>query len=73
MDQRYAHHDALEFPGGRIVLVTRLVAGQTATVLQLPPSAREEGASAQGGAQTAAAPVVSLSAQRERVDLPIRE
>ncbi len=31
-----AHHDALEFPSGRIVLVTRLCEGQVATVLQLP-------------------------------------
>jgi hypothetical protein len=30
------HHDALEFPDGRIVLLTRLVEGQEATVLQLP-------------------------------------
>ena len=30
------HHDALEFPDGRIVLLTRLNAGQEATVLQLP-------------------------------------
>jgi hypothetical protein len=30
------HHDALEFPNGRVVLVTRLIEGQTATVLQLP-------------------------------------
>jgi len=36
MDTPHVHHDALEFPGGEIVLVTRLVAGQTATVLQLP-------------------------------------
>ena len=34
------HHDALEFPGGQIVLVTRLCEGQTATVLQLPASPR---------------------------------
>ena len=32
------HHDALEFPSGRIVLVTRLCEGQVATVLQLPAS-----------------------------------
>lgn len=32
------HHDALEFPNGQIVLVTRLAEGQTATVLQLPAS-----------------------------------
>jgi hypothetical protein len=30
------HHDALEFPDGRKVLVTLLVGGQRATVLQLP-------------------------------------
>src|SRR6202158_4423984 len=30
------HHDALEFPDGRIVLLTKLVVGQEATVLQLP-------------------------------------
>jgi hypothetical protein len=31
-----AHHDALEFPDGRIVLLTSLREGQQATVLQLP-------------------------------------
>jgi hypothetical protein len=30
------HHDALEFSNGAIVLLTDLVAGQRATVLQLP-------------------------------------
>jgi hypothetical protein len=30
------HHDALEFPDGQIVLLTRLCKGQQATVLQLP-------------------------------------
>jgi hypothetical protein len=30
------HHDALEFPDGRIVLLTFLDEGQQATVLQLP-------------------------------------
>jgi hypothetical protein len=30
------HHDALEFANGRIVTLTRLRPGQTATVLQLP-------------------------------------
>lgn len=32
----HVHHDALEFPDGRVVLVTRLTEGQRATVLQLP-------------------------------------
>jgi hypothetical protein len=30
------HHDALEFPDGRTVLLTLLCEGQAATVLQLP-------------------------------------
>ena len=30
------HHDVLEFPDGRIVLLTHLCEGQKATVLQLP-------------------------------------
>ncbi|HEY7457235.1 MAG TPA: hypothetical protein VH765_00635 [Xanthobacteraceae bacterium] len=34
------HHDALEFPNGQVVLLTRLAEGQTATVLQLPASTR---------------------------------
>ena len=32
----HAHHDALEFPDGGIVLLTSLSEGQQATVLQLP-------------------------------------
>jgi len=35
-DEPWKHHDALEFPDGRIVLLTRLSEGQEATVLQLP-------------------------------------
>ena len=34
------HHDALEFPDGQIVLLTRLCEGQEATVLQLPAEPR---------------------------------
>ena len=30
------HHDALEFPDGKIILLTQLCKGQRATVLQLP-------------------------------------
>ncbi len=36
LENPHDHHDALEFPGGQIVLLTRLCEGQTATVLQLP-------------------------------------
>ena len=35
-----AHHDALEFPDGRIVLLTQLCEGQHVTVLQLPRDPR---------------------------------
>jgi hypothetical protein len=35
-DQPRVHHDALEFPDGHTVLLTELVEGQEATVLQLP-------------------------------------
>ena len=35
-EQPHRHHDALEFPDGQIVLLTRLCEGQRATVLQLP-------------------------------------
>jgi len=31
-----AHHDALEFPDGQIILLTSLIEGQEAVVLQLP-------------------------------------
>lgn len=36
LDDPYVQHDALEFPDGQIVKINRLIAGQTATVLQLP-------------------------------------
>ncbi len=35
-DRTMAHHDALEFPDGKVVLLTMLDEGQQATVLQLP-------------------------------------
>ena len=35
-DNPRTHHDALEFPDGKMVLLTNLSEGQEATVLQLP-------------------------------------
>jgi len=32
LDDPHVHHDALEFPGGQIVMVTRLMPGQRASV-----------------------------------------
>jgi hypothetical protein len=42
LDQPTHHHDALEFSNGAIVLVTDLVPGQRATVLQLPANSVEQ-------------------------------
>ena len=39
-DKPTVHHDAMEFPNGKIVLLTKLSRGQNATVLQLPVSSR---------------------------------
>lgn len=39
-DQADAHHDALEFPSGLILLIHNLCPGQRLTVVQLPASAR---------------------------------
>jgi hypothetical protein len=41
-DKAAAHHDALEFPDGRIVLLTLLEAGQEASVLQLPAAPKDD-------------------------------
>ena len=40
LDRPATHHDALEFPDGRIKLLTTLCEGQRATVLQLPSGGR---------------------------------
>ena len=44
LERPAAHHDALEFPDGRIVLLTYLTTGQHATVLQLPVRSKVPGA-----------------------------
>jgi hypothetical protein len=41
-DNPYVQHDALEFPNGQVLKVAQLVAGQTATVLQLPVNAQDD-------------------------------
>jgi hypothetical protein len=40
LNRPHMHRDALEFPDGKLVLVTDLCEGQHATVLQLPSSGR---------------------------------
>jgi hypothetical protein len=39
LDNPCTHHDAIEFPDGRVVLLTHLCVGQHVTVLQLPVQA----------------------------------
>jgi hypothetical protein len=56
-DNRHAHHDAVEFPDGRTVLLTMLRAGQRATVVQLPVR-RESAQTATFGSSAAANPRV---------------
>jgi hypothetical protein len=53
LDNPYEHHDALEFPSGQVVLLTRLCAGQCATVLQLPAGAHPAEGAHVGEAVTA--------------------
>jgi len=53
LDKPNQHHDALEFANGRIVLVTDLVVGQSARVLQLPANPVDK--------PSAAEPVASVS------------
>jgi hypothetical protein len=54
LDSRHEHHDALEFPSGQVVLLTRLCVGQHATVLQLPAGTHP----AEGTPEAEAAPPV---------------
>lgn len=42
LENRFAHHDALEFSDGQIVRLASLVPGQRAVVVQMPHDATEE-------------------------------
>jgi hypothetical protein len=58
-DKPYVHHDALEFPDGKIVLLTHLVAGQRATVLQTPSTGiHHDEASVESETKSRLAPVI---------------
>ena len=63
LDKPTTHHDALEFANGEIVLLTRLVEGQIAIVLQLPHGAVRAAAAEPGTARLQGAPA---AARRER-------
>src|SRR4051812_45909451 len=59
----HRHHDAIEFPDGRSVLVTLLLPGQKVSVLQLPvkaaPISHPESKPAASSAPNAAKPVAA--------------
>jgi hypothetical protein len=57
--QSNVHHDALEFPDGKTVLLTHLCKGQRATVLQLPARAGVTVDEAQPHDSTVVSPVVA--------------
>ena len=42
MNDPHVHFDALEFPDGQVLKLTRLIAGQSATVLQLPVTTQRQ-------------------------------
>ena len=51
------HHDALELPSGEIVLLTRLMEGQFATVIQLPATEHQPVATERAVAELAPSPL----------------
>jgi hypothetical protein len=57
LDRPNIHHDALEFPSGEIVPLTRMAEGQIATVLQLPAEVVERARNAETEGERAAADV----------------
>ena len=59
-DNAVTHHDALEFPDGQVVLLTRLCEGQRATVLQLPAGTRPSAAQEKAAGTAAREPSPSL-------------
>jgi hypothetical protein len=63
----YEHHDALEFPSGKVVLLTRLSISQCATVLQLPAAPTAAGLQNEAQEDEAQA----HDNLRERVDKPL--
>lgn len=57
VDDPHVHHDALEFPGGQLVMVTRLIPGQRAVVLQLPAAAQPHGEATEASRERAPEPI----------------
>ena len=66
-DRTFGHHDALELTSGKVVLLTRLLVGQRATVLQLPVVEREtERHPRNGSTHVSVTQLVGLTADHHR-------
>lgn len=68
LEKPTAHHDALEFANGEIVLVNRLILGQIATVLQLPKEAVRARAAAETSTMHAQGAPVADRTQKDIVN-----
>ncbi len=68
VEQPCVHHDALEFPDGKIVMVTRLREGQQATVLQMPAAACGQHVAAAAGGRAEQALETALGRLLSRVE-----
>ena len=68
VEQPCVHHDALEFPDGKIVLVTRLREGQQATVLQMPAAVCGQHVAAAAGGRAEQALETALGRLLSRVE-----
>jgi hypothetical protein len=63
--QSNVHYDALELANGNIVLVTKLVEGQRATVLQLPANAQSGTADKSSSSSKPAGEVLAQASERQ--------
>ena len=71
-NEEWKHHDALEFPDGRIVLLTRLSEGQEATVLQLPAQPASAAETDARHTRTACRKQRPRKESRDRTPAPVR-
>jgi hypothetical protein len=63
-EKPHVHHDALEFPNGKVVLLTQLSEGQRARVLQLPAAPRLDLPTVAATDKKAASPLAPLTSLR---------
>lgn len=69
-ERPHAHHDALEFPDGTVILLTTLAVGQKASVLQLPAQSKPEGAEAPAETPTLTKPIETEASEPRTATQP---